>query len=81
MFNSFLMRPGFTSGTRASGVIPAASPVRTRWAASPRSMGLCSMSMIKKSRPADAMTSTSIGLPVKCIIPITSSPRSSLRRT
>ena len=75
------MSPGSTCGTRARGVIPAASPVRTRCAASPRSMGLCSMSMMKKSRPAEAMTSTSIGLPVKCIMPITSSPRSSFRLT
>ena len=44
-------------------------------------MGLCSMSTMKKSSPARAITSTTIGLPVKCIIPITTSPRSSLRRT
>src|SRR5688500_5803883 len=46
-----------------------------------KSIGLCSMSMMKKSRPALAITSTSIGLAVKCIMPMTTSPRASFCRT
>ena len=77
MFSTFLTRLALTSGMRSSGAMPAASPVRTRFAAMAKSIGLCSRSMMKKSRPALAITSTSIGLALKCIMPMTTSPRAS----